>query len=278
MASCSNCGTELPKTSRYCPQCGHPAPAGETKEMELPPDETGRVPVEYGQVEPRYYGVTPTTLVLVLAGAALTLAVVLFALGHWPFGLIALGAGVLLVLVFLEAARRKPDGAVARSTADALDGFRTRAGVAAGSLATRGRAARRLLALRRELQRMGVLRARLLFQLGDAVYRGDDQGTERARGQLAELDRLAALMEAEMEAVVAQTQERLERRRLEVQPTEMVELPEPPGQPGEASPGAPAVIPEPYPPPDEGNPPEPAIMPEPGPLGPEQPEEGRAGA
>jgi hypothetical protein len=281
MASCSNCGARLPKTSRYCPQCGHPAPAGETKVMELPPDETGCVPVEYEQAEPRYYGVTPTTLVLVLAGAALTLAVVLFALGHWPFGLIALGVSVLLVLVFLEAARRKPDGAVARSTADALDGFRARAGVAAGSLATRGRAARRLLALRRELQRMGVLRARLLFELGDAVYRGDDQATERARAQLGELDRLAALREAEVEAFVAQTQERLERRRLEVQPTEMVELPEqpgPPGQPAEPSPGVPAVIPEPYPPPDEGNPPEPSIMPEPGPLGPEEPEEGRAGA
>ena len=278
MVSCANCGAKLSKTSRYCPQCGHPAAAGETKVMELPPDETGRVPVEYGQVEPRYYGVTPTTLVLVLAGAALTLAVVLFALGHWPFGLIALGVTVLLVLVFLEAARRKPDGAVARSTADALDGFRTRAGVAAGSLATRGRAARRLLALRRELQRMRVLRGRLLFELGDAVYRGDDHATERARGQLAELDRLAALRETEMEVVVAQTQERLEQRRLEVQTTEMVELPEPPGQPGEGSPGAPAVIPEPYPPPDEGNPPEPAIMPEPGPLGPEEPEEGRAGA
>jgi hypothetical protein len=281
MASCSNCGARLPKTSRYCPQCGHPAPAGETKVMELPPDETGCVPVEYEQAEPHYYGVTPTTLVLVLAGAALTLAVVLFALGHWPFGLIALGVSVLLVLVFLEAARRKPDGAVARSTADALDGFRARAGVAAGSLATRGRAARRLLALRRELQRMGVLRARLLFELGDAVYRGDDQATERARAQLGELDRLAALREAEVEAFVAQTQERLERRRLEVQPTEMVELPEqpgPPGQPAEPSPGVPAVIPEPYPPPDEGNPPEPSIMPEPGPLGPEEPEEGRAGA
>jgi hypothetical protein len=281
MASCSNCGARLPKTSRYCPQCGHPAPAGETKVMELPPDETGRVPVEYGQAEPRYYGVTPTTLVLVLAGAALTLAVVLFALGHWPFGLIALGVSVLLVLVFLEAARRKPGGAVARSTADALDGFRARAGVAAGSLATRGRTARRLLALRRELPRMGVLRARLLFELGDAVYRGDDQATERARAQLGELDRLAALREAEVEAFVAQTQERLERRRLEVQPTEMVELPEqpgPPGQPAEPSPGVPAVIPEPYPPPDEGNPPEPSIMPEPGPLGPEEPEEGRAGA
>jgi hypothetical protein len=244
--------------------------------MELPPpDETGGVPVEYTQVEPRYYGITPTTLVLVLAGAALTLAVVLFALGRWPFGLIALGASVLLVIVFLEAARRKPDGGVARSTADALDGFRARAGVAADSLATRGRAARRLLALRRELQRMGVLRGRLLFELGDAVYRADDQGAERARGQIRELDELAALREAEMEAVMVQAQDRLERRRLEVQPTEMVELPQPPGQPGEGSPGGPAVIPEPYPPPDEGSPPEPAIIPEPGPLAPEGPEEGR---
>ena len=246
--------------------------------MELPPDETGLVPVQYVRSEPRYYGITPTTLVLVLGGAALTLAVVLFALGHWPFGLMALGASVLLVLIFLEAARRKPDGAVARSTADAMDGFRARAGVAADSLATRGRAAHRLLALRRELQRMSLLRDRLLFELGDAVYGGDVQATERARGQVRELDELAALREAEMETVVARTQERLERRRLEVQPTEMVELPDQPAQPGEGSPGGPAVIPEPYPPPDEGNPPEPAIIPEPGPLAPQEPEEGRRGA
>jgi hypothetical protein len=246
--------------------------------MELPPDETGLVPVQHERSEPRYYGITPTTLVLVLGGAALTLAVVLFALGHWPFGLIALGVSLLLVLIFLEAARRKPDSAVARSTADSLDGFRARAAVAADSLATRGRAARRLLALRRELQRMGPLRDRLLFELGDAVYRGDDQAIERVRGQLRELDELAALREAEMEAVLSRTQERLERRRLEVQVTEMVELPDQPAQPGEGAPGGPAIIPEPYPPPDEGNPPEPAIMPEPGPLAPEEPNEGRRGA
>jgi hypothetical protein len=278
MASCANCAAKLTKTSRYCPQCGHPAVAGETKVMELPPDETGLVPVQYVRSEPRYYGITPTTLVLVLGGVALTLAAVLFAFGLWPFGLIALGVSVLLVLIFLEAARRKPDSAVARSTAGVLDGFRARAGVAADSLTTRGRAARRLLALRRELQRMGLLREKLLFELGAAVYRGDDQATETARGQLRDLDELAALREAEMEAVVARTQERLERRRLEVQATEMVELPDQPAQPGEGAPGVPAVIPEPYPPPDEGNPPEPAIIPEPGPLAPQEPEEGRTGA
>jgi len=244
--------------------------------IDVPPAETGRVPVEYVNAEPRYYGVTPTTLVLVLAGVAFTLAVVLFALGRWPFGLIAVGAGVLLVLIFLEAARRKPDGVVARSTTDALDGFRARAGLAADSLATRGRAARRMLALRRELQRMNALRAHLLFELGEAVYRGDDEATERARGQVRELDELAAQREAEMQGTLAQAQDRLQRHRLEVQPTEMVELPDQPGPGDPGDPSGPGVIPEPYPPPDEGSPPQPAIIPEPGPLAPDEgPQEGR---
>lgn len=227
----------------------------------------------YVQSQPRYYGIAPTTLVLVLAGVTFTLAIVLFALGYWPFALIALG-GVVLVLIFVEAAPRKPDGVVARSTADALDGFR-RARVWPPTRSRRGVGrARRVLALRRELQRMGVLRARLLFELGDAVYRGDDQATETARGQIRELDELAAQREVEMQGTLVQAQ--LQQRRLEVQPTEMVELPDQPAQPGQGDPSGPAVIPEPYPPPDEGNPPEPAIIPEPGPLAPDEgPQEGR---
>lgn len=107
---------------------------------------------------------------------------------------------------------------------------------------------------------------------------GTIKGPKRPVSGYSSWTKLAALREAEVEAIVAQTQERLERRRLEVQPNEMVELPEQPGQPGEGTPGGPAVIPEPYPPPDEGNPPEPAIIPEPWPQAPEEPEEGRTGA
>ena len=201
--------------------------------LEVPPDETGHVPVTVSRVEPRLYGVPPSTVVLVLAGAALTLGIVLFALGHWPLGLILLGVTVLLVLVFLETARRKPTGTVSRSTADTLDTFRARAAVAAQSLAMRGRAARQLLALRRELQRMTVLRSRTLFELGDAVYRGDEQATEEARGRVEELDRLAAQREAEMQQVGEAAQQVLARRRLEVQPTEVAEQPpEPTPAPG----------------------------------------------
>jgi zinc-ribbon domain len=271
MASCANCGARLAKNARYCPQCGNPTSTGETKVIEVPPDETGPVPVAYAHAETRYYGVTPTTLVLALAGAALTLAIVLFVLGRWPFALIVLGICLLLVLVFFEAARRRPDSAV--------DAFRARAGAAADSVATRGRVAKQLLSLRRELQRSDAVRRRLLFELGAAVYREDDEETETARERVRELDELRTRKETEMQTIVVQAQDHLERRRLEVQPTEMVELPEQPAPPGEGAPSGPAVIPEPYPPPDEGNPPEPAIIPEPGPLAPEEaPEESGRGA
>jgi hypothetical protein len=256
VANCANCGRRLPKESRYCPECGQPTGEGETKVLEVPPEETGPVPVTYVESERRYYGVTPTRLVVALAAAGLVLAIVLFATGHWPIGLILLGLSLLLVLVTVE-----------------LGVFRARAGVAAESLATRGRAASRVMALRRELRRLGAVRARLLFELGDAVYRGDEQAIETARAKVAELDEVARQRESEMQTVIAQAQERLRRRRLEVASTEMVELPDP-DQPTTPDVG-PTIIPEPYPPPDEGNPPEPAIIPEPGPLpepGPERPE------
>ena len=74
-------------------------------------------------------------------------------------------------------------------------------------------------------------------------------------------------------------EQRVARRRLEVQSTEVAEQPQEPQTPapGEGNPPEPARIPEPYPPPDEGNPPQPAIIPEPGPAvipepGPQGPE------
>jgi hypothetical protein len=58
-ASCENCGSALPKGSRFCPECGARVGAspGETAVEELPPDETGQVPIEYETARPRYFGV-----------------------------------------------------------------------------------------------------------------------------------------------------------------------------------------------------------------------------
>ena len=66
MASCANCGTKLPKRSRFCPECGTRVGAGpaETAVQELPPEETGPVPVEYETARPRYFGVLRPARVL----------------------------------------------------------------------------------------------------------------------------------------------------------------------------------------------------------------------
>jgi hypothetical protein len=265
MAKCSTCGVTLAKKARFCPQCGTPVAGGDTEVIETPLGETGPVPVNVTRVEPRFYGVTPVYLTFALAIAALAVTIILFATGHWQFALILFGVTILLVLAFLEALRRKPAGAVIRSTADR---FRDRAGFAAEAMATRGRTATRQLAARRELQRLAQLRTRLLVELGEAVYRGDTEATESARRRVEELDRRAAQREAEMREALEATRERLTRRRLEVQSTQVVE-PEPEPQtpsPGEGNPPEPARIPEPYPPPDEGTPPQPAIIPEPEPA------------
>src|SRR5262249_50646160 len=181
--------------------------------------------------ERRYYGVMPTALALGLAVGALAAAIVLFATGHWPVALVVLGVGVLLLLVSVETGV-----------------FRDRAGVAADSFATRGRATTRLLALRRELRRLEVARGRLLYELGVGVYRDVGQATGVARDRFAGRDGAWRQREGEMQTVIAQAQDRIRRRRLEVQPTEMVELPDQPTAPGEQDPVGPAVIPEPYPP------------------------------
>jgi hypothetical protein len=222
------------KRARYCPQCGSPLDdGGDTRPLEVPADETGPVPVNVTHTEPRLYGVTPASLVLALALIAAAATIALFATGHWPYALILFGVTILLVLLFMEAARRKPDGRITRTTAETLGGFRTRAGVAAEAFATRGRATTRMLSLRRELQQLSRLRAKLLFELGEAVYGGDEEATKAARGRVEDLDRLASQREAEMHAVVEMTQQRLAKRRFEVQPTEVVaEQPAEPDQTG----------------------------------------------
>jgi len=219
----------------------------------------------------RYYGVAPTALLLGLAAACAGVAVVLFATGNWPFALIVLGVAVLFVVLLVEAVRRRPRDRVARATVGTMTGVRTRGSLVVDSMATRSRAARRVVALRRELRRLAKARSALLLEYGDAVYRGDDSQADAVRVQLQQLDQQAARREGEINTTILDAHERLSRHRFEAQPTAAIELPEEPG---------PAVIPEPYPPPDEGDPPQPAIIPEPeppvipepGPEGSEEPE------
>jgi hypothetical protein len=264
MSACPTCAEPLGDGVRFCPNCGTAVSSGDTERASLPPHETGPVPVQYSVAEPRFFGVTPATLLFGLAVAAVVLAAVFFATGHWPFGLVLVGVALLSLAGFLEVARRKPDAPVARATGEALWTLRQRAGAALETVSARSAASARLRALRRELDELAASRQSRLLALGDATYRDEHAAAEAIRLELRRLDERAAALDAEAALVLADAEARVRQARIQVQPTEMVDVPEPYPPPDEGTPPTPAPVPEPYPPPDEGSPPGPIIVPDPG--------------
>ena len=87
--------------------------------------ETGPVPVSLVHAEPRWFGVPPQLLLLGLAVLSFAIALALFAVGSWPFGLILLGLTAFLAAGFLEVARRRPDSTFTRASSQAASGARS---------------------------------------------------------------------------------------------------------------------------------------------------------
>lgn len=268
-AECANCGSRLTKKAKFCPECGARVGASpdETAIQELPPDETGTVPVAMTTAEPRFFGVTPPAAVIALAGASLALAIVLLLTDHFILGGILLVVAGVLFMLFAGLARRLPDTTVSRASAGAMSAVRARAGYAKEALAAHSSARVELFRLRRELGELQSQRAEFARTLGEAVYADDPEATESARSRMAELDDQISAKEEQMQQTAAGAMERIERAQLQVQPT-MIETPEPPTPspepfPSPSEPPSPAPIPEPMPEPSE--PGGPVVVPEPGP-------------
>lgn len=264
---CANCGSKLPKHSRFCPECGVRVGVGpdETTVEALPPTETGPVPVEHAVATPRFFGVTPPSAVLALAAASLAAGIVMLATSHWIVGGVLVGVGSLLAIFFVSLARRLPDTAVTRFSRTAARSMRAHAGYAVESVAAQSSARMDLFRQRRELSALLAQRAESARALGEAVYAGDDEGTESARAQMAELDGLVSAKEDEMEQTAAAAMERIQRAQLQVQPTQ-VETPTPPPEPYPEPSPPPQPVPVPEPTPEPSEPPGPAHVPEPGPT------------
>src|SRR6266540_6304354 len=108
--------------------------------------------------------------------------------------------------------------------------------------------------------------AEALRALGPRAEAQEGEKRVRAAGYRAHGSARIEAKEAEMTKVAEQTQERIERAPLQVQPTQVA-----PG--GEETPDEapePARVPEPFPPPDEGDRPQQPTIPEPVPGGPPQ--------
>jgi hypothetical protein len=221
-----------------------------------PPPTDG--PIHYDVATPRWFGVAPASVLLVLAAAAAIASLVLFATGRWPLGLVLAGVVLLLLAAFGEVARRKPDAPVASRSSVALRAARERAGVAVGNANARARARRELRSARYELVALADRRRAKITELGEAALADDVARTTELRSEIGELERLAREKEAEMETIAAQTTAGIAEARLTVQDTQAVEPVEPPAPQA----GRPVAPPPEHPPPDEGTP-EPGRIPEP---------------
>jgi hypothetical protein len=279
-ASCRNCGARLPKDSRFCPECGVRTGAADdtTAVEEVPPEETGRVPVHVTAATPRYFGVTPPMAVFALAVASLGLAILVLVAGH-PLAAIALFvAAAIFAALFVGASRRLPENSVARLSARAFGGIRDRAGFAVEAVSVHSGARVELFRLRRELSELAAERAQAARELGEAVYGDAEEQAEQARNRMRELDEALAAKEGEMTRVATEANERIQRAQLQVQPTAVVDPPQvPEPMPVPSEPPQPITVPEPTPVPSEPPMPVPAPdpTPEPSPPMPEPPPSGR---
>jgi len=258
------------------------ASPGETAVQELPPSQPEPAQVDWVVAQRRFFGVTPPTVIFGLGLAAIALALLLFAMGDWVWGLLLVTLGALILAAFVSLTRRLPADAagLARAPLAALDAVRARAGAAVETVAAHGTARIELASLRHEVGELAAERGHRLRELGEAVYEGNRAATKELKERLEELDKGIQAKEAEMTKVAMEAQERIGRAKLSAQPTRIVpkdeespegvpepaQVPEPFPPPDEGEPPQPARIPEPFPPPDEGDRPEQPTIPEPGPT------------
>jgi type IV secretory pathway VirB3-like protein len=193
--------------------------SSETRGEQVPPHETTPSPVDLSVATPRYFGVTPPTLLFGIASATLVLAIVFTVLERWIAGLVLAVAVLVEIGLFLSVARRKPDTRVAKASVRAIQRARERAGWVVQTTTVRTEVGRRLTPLRRDLLGLGEERERRLRELGAAVYEGDDETAKRITEEIRALDATKEQKEAEMSSIQEAARERLEREHLLVRPT-----------------------------------------------------------
>jgi hypothetical protein len=177
--------------------------------------------VELQHVPPRLFGRVPP--LGVLAGGALLLlaAVAMLAIGSFVLGPVLLVFAVVLLGLYLVAARHLPPTRVGRHAVSGLWRARDQLRLAGSAARAWSGAGRETLSLQRELRRLGRERDRVQHALGGAAYRGDASSVGELQGRMGELERrMAACAERIVEAR-READERVSKARAPLGPTEI---------------------------------------------------------
>ena len=161
-------------------------------------------------------------------------AIVLFALGEWPWALIVLGLAGFAATGLFTQARRLPGetSGVTKASLGAVDGVRARGRAVVETVAAHGNARMELSRLRREIAALSADRSERVHELGAAAYEGNKAAEKELKERIKQIDDDVQAKEAQMAKVTIDAQERIGRAKLEVQPTR---IEEPESRPNTAS-------------------------------------------
>jgi predicted nucleic acid-binding Zn ribbon protein len=240
---CVNCGTAVPRESRFCPECGHPLH-------------------QASEQSPRRRYWTPPDIALTIGIVAGVIGVVLLGAQLWLWAALALLLSGVVLLYRWEAGRRGAGLALSRI------------GAHRELVAARSRGQLELFRRRRDLAELQAERSRGYHELGRATHLGDGAAAGAARAQLDDVAVRIQAKEAEINALAHEVEERVRRVQAQSAPTRQMEapleparVPEPSPPLDEGNPPEPAQVPEPSPAPM----PEPSSVPVPEPSPDEPP-------
>ncbi|MGH3038902.1 MAG: hypothetical protein ACRDLZ_05775 [Gaiellaceae bacterium] len=193
---CPTCGANVPAEAAICGECGTPNPvAGVETRLR------------------KYWSAPDLGLLvgLVLAG----IGIVLLGAQVWLWAALALVLGAAVVLLRLDAGRRRTEAAVARlSTHRRVVGARSR-----GQL--------ELFRLRRELAELQTERNQAYQRLGQATHAADADAARAATAHVDDVGVRILAKEGEIAGLLAEMKERVRQAQGEVAPTDRLEAPEP---------------------------------------------------
>lgn len=222
-SACATCSAVAPESARFCPQCGTRLGGGDTREVDgLPSEDPGWSPVALVQPERRMFGLAPPGFLFAIALFAFFLTVLLLASGHWVAGLVLLVVAAGLGALFVSAARRLPEGRLARVTVGVSNEARWRAGFAWVSLSSWSRASREVVRLRGLQRRLRREQAELIRALGEAVYREDDGRAQALKAEARACGQQIEECAQELAYALATARARVGRERVAIQPTQVL--------------------------------------------------------
>jgi hypothetical protein len=230
IADCPVCRSPVSSPGRFCAQCGatlgasgtvelstrHPAADPDGLPEALPTAPRPRIHAVHRQP----LGLRPGVFLTGLSAGALLAAVILFALGAWAVGIVAVLLAVIGALLLAAAVRDEPTAPEARLSRRVLvqagGAIRLGSAIARTSLRT-GISLVRLGYRRRRLQ--SLLRAQL-SPLGEATYRGETARVQELKAQAERIEQAIEQTDRQTAALRQSARRHLDGERATIQRTQ----------------------------------------------------------